>query len=77
MLVLFKIDLLVARARVDFQHRRDENIPSKYFLFKSLIYPLKILISKEIFIKAGGIACAMNMIVKEKFLSNADDNTKK
>jgi hypothetical protein len=34
-------------------------------------------ILKEIFIKAGGISCAMNMIIKDKFLSNADDNTKK
>ena len=33
--------------------------------------------SQENFILAGGVTCLKNMLVKENFLSNTDDNTKK
>ncbi len=36
-----------------------------------------ISIGKDTFIRAGGIVCAMNILVNDAFLSGADDNTKK
>ena len=32
---------------------------------------------QENFILAGGVTCAKNMLAKDTFLANADDNTKK